>query len=696
MMVTNFRSSLQTILLGRRTQECGRSNDDALDEGERSNSTTADVDMLPKMKISNFRSSLQSIESHGSIDSLLEGEDVEVNCCGISINDMLSSMNESAGCSRRSSLNMQGSPTSSIMVSFSNLNEREMIHLRKWKMRLRKTEVFDTYYFPQKWEISEMEALIKYFGLEDPTFKSTVARMDRRGSVLNKRGNDKASGNSEWSMISRSSFSRSSSEVRLTRCLTSYDTGSSLRLNDLSSSITKILTAPTQSTLEFIFFPYVHDPKSVLLKRGSVFLLDAKLTTERELMLFTHGFLIADVACEDALNLFLALSDREFVTEKSFLENLRIKFEEMDTNKTGEVEKQQVQNLFSDLGVPRGETIVSDLLENNSIPVTKRGQSEKVSWEGLHKALQGIFFQQEKIRQSQLTRRRTFPDQTIEESNGLKKFLSAAFQKEKKATRVEKAAKYSSVARIDSFTISCRDDDKSKEISSSIHSQTAFSITLKEQMNNPLLFVCSKPLHRKLWLDAFKSVVIRALSKTSSEEMLELKSKLGWQHFVIRSTLCTLVLENDFEKLRHALKGSEAKTLKTEISVLDEYNGYSPLHYATILGHTECMDELLKAGSNVTLADWDGLSPMYHALSRRNDKVADILEKYGADRNDDLKKLIAYEIQLQDAVDSKGQNSVTVQQENIGFDFSEGDSDEENRDALVIAAANQFNSRTPT
>ena len=52
-------------------------------------------------------------------------------------------------------------------------------------------------------------------------------------------------------------------------------------------------------------------------------------------MIFTHGFVLANVVLEDAFSLFLALSDREFLTEKSFLDHLLNRFREMDVDDTG-------------------------------------------------------------------------------------------------------------------------------------------------------------------------------------------------------------------------------------------------------------------------------------------------------------------------------------------------------------------------
>lgn len=118
----------------------------------------------------------------------------------------------------------------------------------------------------------------------------------------------------------------------------------------------------------------MHDPRSVLLKRGSVFLQDTNNYSssnktrnlakkrngknncngkgdfnnddkntpasinpneQREILFFTHGFIVADFVLKDAFKLFLAVSDREFLTVNSFLGYVRAKFKDMDIDGSG-------------------------------------------------------------------------------------------------------------------------------------------------------------------------------------------------------------------------------------------------------------------------------------------------------------------------------------------------------------------------
>lgn len=379
----------------------------------------------------------------------------------------------------------------------------------------------------------------------------------------------------------------------------------------------------TKQALDFIFFPYVHDPKSVLLKRGPAFLSDEDPSNERELMIFTHGFLLASVVPEDAFRMYLALSDREFLTEKKFLDYLQVKFRDMDEDGTGEVERWEVRSLFADLGIPMGASVLDELMAKSGIK--QNGQAGKVGWGALHKAMRGC------LEGNPASSNGASPglddsghgqDQSgaAGGGGGLKKLLAGAagaFQNgKKKSTRVECAALFSNVTRVDSLSVCHGDDPASREVANSSCARTAFSVTLSDRPD-PLIFVCSKPEHRDSWVEAFKPGVVRATSTKSSDEgVRELRKKLGWQHLVVRSSLVSLVIQNDVESLECVCNDfgghGSARKLRAELNMLDEYNGYSPLHYATILGHTECMNVLLEAGATVTMEDREGLSPMYH------------------------------------------------------------------------------------
>ncbi|KAL7491317.1 hypothetical protein ACHAWT_001365 [Skeletonema menzelii] len=584
--------------------------------------------------------------------------------------------------------------SNSLTVSFPAMNEQELSHLRKWNRRLQRTEVYDKYYFPEKWEQKEMNDLIGFLNIEDPMNKGRAGAGSRDTGLSNSGNRRSGKGNKRRSTVGN--FQDHPAEKgglgRIASSLTSSFNASSEKITKLvnpkAAETKQQILDPgkaTKQALESIFFPFVHDPKSVLLKRGSVFLYNKNLSSERELMLFSNGFLVADLVLGDVFRMFFSLSDREFVTEKSFLDYLRSKFRDMDEDGGGEIAMWQVQQLFSSLGLPMCENIILALFER----CNKSDDTEHVRWETVHKAVQYSFAESSPNNLSSHCLDDSGSDRHSNSDNnvGLKKFFGS-FQKEKvKSTAVESASVFASVVRVDSLNICHGGDAKSMDVANSAEAQVSFSVTLKERKNDPLVFICSRPEYRDAWVDAFVPVVIPSLRKSIDPDVVELKKKVGWEYLVIRSSFITHVIANDVELLECSLHENSIRECKVMINSLDEYNGYSSLHYATILGHTECMDVLLENGANYANKDHNGRSAMYHALRERNDKVADVLEKYGADRNDDLRRVIIDEMEEQESEASK---SADNNDESVDLSYSD-----RSRDSVTEAlmdAARRFGS----
>lgn len=292
---------------------------------------------IRQRELENIRSSLRTIESMGTNLGSSAGEaSYEV----FKEDDYDDDRRD--GCVHGAVDTLNSSFSKSLTVSFPAMNEQELSHLCKWDRRLQRTEVFDKYYFPEKWEQMEMNDLIDFLNIEDPIAK---ARASRDGGLSNSGG--RQPGKSR--RLSRvSSFQDPPAEKgglgRLASSLTSSLNASSEKITKLvnpnaKAAETKQQTLDpvkaTKQALTSIFFPYVHDPKSVLLKRDSVFLNNKSLSNERELMLFSNGFLLAGLALNDVFPMFLSLSDREFITQKSFLDYLRSKFKDMDEDRNG-------------------------------------------------------------------------------------------------------------------------------------------------------------------------------------------------------------------------------------------------------------------------------------------------------------------------------------------------------------------------
>ena len=99
-------------------------------------------------------------------------------------------------------------------------------------------------------------------------------------------------------------------------------------------SNTEWLNAPgletTRRTVADIFYPGDHDAKSVLLKRAPI-LFDG--VDEREMLLFTHSFLLSRMEFDSLLNLLFTINSKnpECLNPKQ----LRERFDAIDTDKSG-------------------------------------------------------------------------------------------------------------------------------------------------------------------------------------------------------------------------------------------------------------------------------------------------------------------------------------------------------------------------
>ena len=86
----------------------------------------------------------------------------------------------------------------------------------------------------------------------------------------------------------------------------------------------------TKRTVGDIFFPGDHDAKSVLLKRGPI-LFDG--VDEREMLLFTHGFLLSRMEFDSLLNLLFTINSKN--PEALNPKQLRDRFDAIDSDKSG-------------------------------------------------------------------------------------------------------------------------------------------------------------------------------------------------------------------------------------------------------------------------------------------------------------------------------------------------------------------------
>lgn len=326
----------------------------------------------------------------------------------------------------------------------------------------------------------------------------------------------------------------------------------------------------TKQVTDYLFFPHVTDPKSWLLKHGSVFVgyndgaVSSSIDKERDLLLLTHGFCVIDVSLEDVFRLFFALSDQEYLTKTTFMDYVRIK---LNLNQEGyNIEEEKIYECFRDLNVPKPKNLVSVLLEKGGVHSPKEFQ------ESLQRFL----------------------------ANG--RLPNTASEGPVNFTKVERAKLFTSVAQVDSLSISHNDGSLRMQ-------QTDFSlsVTFFEDTDKPFFFTFATPEDRESWLNKIGERVISAWEDSSDAQLLKMQTKLGWQHLVVRSSPTTFVILNDHKGLEKCLNKTHVN-----LNVLDRFNGYSPLHYATILNQPRCVEVLLRNGAAAKLHDKNGLLPMIH------------------------------------------------------------------------------------
>lgn len=362
-----------------------------------------------------------------------------------------------------------------------------------------------------------------------------------------------------------------------------------------------------KQALESIFFPFGNDPKSVLLQHGSIYFhnchdvsTDADfddekqcdLSNERELMIFSHGFIVANFPLSDSYHLMMALSDGDIVTQEGLLEYVRAKLakraESDEPNQDGNVSISLLRDVFNEIALPKYENVI------NSLNPDCAGL---VKSDELLKALEEIF--------------------------------SRPLSPRKQERSAEFASLFSSVARVDCLDLSHSSDPRSEAVAHSSLAERSFAITLNDR-DGDLIFVCSDSKRRDSYVMAIRNGVIKAIEKSSLPDSIQMRKNRGWQHLVVRNSPISYVIDNDAEKLENILDSSNRDgddafgEVRFKLSELDE-QGYAAIHYASFLGHARCVDILLgKAGANASLLDVKGLTPKDHA---KDEGVIEILEK---------------------------------------------------------------------
>lgn len=112
----------------------------------------------------------------------------------------------------------------------------------------------------------------------------------------------------------------------------------------------------TRNAISSILFADPSEPQSVLLKRGPV-LLGGE---ERELMVFTNGFLLARVELDKLVNLLLDVNPKgaEDLASDQWTE----RFRDIDTDYSGSLDRYEIRDFFQGTGMRLSDSIVNDIM----------------------------------------------------------------------------------------------------------------------------------------------------------------------------------------------------------------------------------------------------------------------------------------------------------------------------------------------
>lgn len=122
-------------------------------------------------------------------------------------------------------------------------------------------------------------------------------------------------------------------------------------------------------------------------------------------------------------------------------------------------------------------------------------------------------------------------------------------------------------------------------------------------------FTCSSPKQQQYWLRALEKVLVEYRMRAYAPV------DLGWQYKCVHKPAYTMAVTDEMDAIR-----PDEKLLTKR----DQYNGYTPLHYAVRCNKPNAVRTLLKIGSDPNYPDADGASSVDHAV--RDATSATIIE----------------------------------------------------------------------
>mmetsp|Transcript_15914 Transcript_15914/g.34659 ORF Transcript_15914/g.34659 Transcript_15914/m.34659 type:complete len:366 (+) Transcript_15914:148-1245(+) len=234
-----------------------------------------------------------------------------------------------------------------------------------------------------------------------------------------------------------------------------------------------------------IFFPGPRERKSVLLKRGPVFLGGE----ERELMLFTTGFVLSRIELESLVRLLFDASSPGQVKQLA-PEELSKQFSLIDADCNGELDHSEIHDFFHGMGITLSEALIDQLIEKmDSDDDGKISLGEfKATMLGLQNQADGL----KDLRSSWKKFRKTLAGDSdalnmkdLRSSwNGIRKSLAG----DDDAGRLDLSFRMADVTAVMAIA---------EELA-----PLALAVYLKD-VHAPLMVTCAKPGHVEAWEEAF-------------------------------------------------------------------------------------------------------------------------------------------------------------------------------------------------
>mmetsp|Transcript_14754 Transcript_14754/g.31269 ORF Transcript_14754/g.31269 Transcript_14754/m.31269 type:complete len:619 (-) Transcript_14754:64-1920(-) len=366
----------------------------------------------------------------------------------------------------------------------------------------------------------------------------------------------------------------------------------------------------TKKAVTAIFFPGDHDPKSVLLKRGPI-LSDG--VDERELLLFTHGFLLSRLELDSLLNILFTINSEnpEFLSSKE----LRARFNAIDSDGSGCLDRCEMKEVFNSMGVPIGEQALSEIMDRFDTD-----NDGTIDCDEFEAALQSHL-------KPKIVSSWNWGATLGSISNKVRQSFVGNTESKPK---LDSGYLFSDVVKIESTNV-CY-SESTQMFAKSSWADLVVAIFVKGE-KDPLVLVCSKPEARLAWVDAFRTCYVKSIqlrASSGSKEAKKIRGQVGWQHGIIRASIFSLVVSNELDQLEELVADPYADI---DIDDQDEEHGYTALHYAVALGNMSCANLLLQHGAEVNIKDKDQKTPLDLAALSENRDMSRLLERHGAQKH---------------------------------------------------------------